>query len=210
MNINRNNNKLKGKNIVFLGASITEGSKVDHHSFVEPLAETLGFDYLKASLAGSTMATVQETSYIYRLCEQLSKSYRGDLIVIQLSTNDIYKNIPMGKIEPGFDLNDFNTDTILGAVEFMIAYAKQTWSMNIAFYIVPNYENQQYASLIQSLYQLQSKWSFYILDPRKALSKEHIEPILYKSYMADSMHPNASGYELWWKPWFENQLLSLF
>lgn len=47
----------------------------------------------------------------------------ADLFICQLSTNDATGRKPLGKIADSRDMNFFDTKTVAGAIEFIIAYA---------------------------------------------------------------------------------------
>ncbi len=61
--------------------------------------------------------------YITRL-KKLDPNMQVDLLVCQLSTNDASQEKELGKISDSDDISDYDTKTITGAMEYIIAYAK--------------------------------------------------------------------------------------
>lgn len=67
---------------------------------------------------------------------------KTDVFVCQLSTNDVTKEMPIGEISESFDKNDFDTQTVAGAIEYIIAYAKETWNCHVVFYTQSKYDSK--------------------------------------------------------------------
>ena len=84
----------RGTTILFLGSSVTYGAASGGISFVEFTAKECGFDYIKEAVSGTTLADIDDSSYVSRL-KKLNKNLKIDLAVCQLSTNDSYKGIPL-------------------------------------------------------------------------------------------------------------------
>ncbi|MBE6679988.1 MAG: SGNH/GDSL hydrolase family protein, partial [Ruminococcaceae bacterium] len=59
--------QLKGKNIFFLGSSVTYGSASGGISFAEMLAKQYEFNYIKEAVSGTTLVDIGENSYVSRL-----------------------------------------------------------------------------------------------------------------------------------------------
>lgn len=78
---------LRGKNILFLGSSVTYGSASGGVSFADIMSQCCGFQYVKEAVSGTTLADINENSYVSRL-KNIDKSSKFDLFICQLSTND--------------------------------------------------------------------------------------------------------------------------
>ena len=87
---------LKGKTVLFLGSSVTYGAASGGVSFVEFAAKKCGFNYVKEAVSGTTLADIDESSYVSRL-KRIDKKLKVDLVVCQLSTNDSYRGVPLEK-----------------------------------------------------------------------------------------------------------------
>ena len=118
--------------IIFLGSYVTYGSAAGGVSFADIICERNGYEMVKEAVSGTTLVDTDETSYVSRLKRIEIDS--ADLFICQLSTNDASLGKPLGAIAPGQDIGSFDTGTIAGAIEYVIAYAKAKWACPIAFY----------------------------------------------------------------------------
>ena len=124
----------------------------------------------------------------------LPKDQKVTRLIVQLSTNDVTQGKPFGSIAEGKELSSFNTSTVIGAIEYIIAYAKQTWDCEVIFYTNHKYNNANYNSLIGELYKVQAKWGIGIVDFFNYVDMEELDDSTLASYKADDIHPNAQGY----------------
>ena len=58
---------LKGKTVLFLGSSVTYGSAAGGVSFADMMAETCGIKMIKEAVSGTTLADINDQSYVSRL-----------------------------------------------------------------------------------------------------------------------------------------------
>lgn len=199
---------LTGKTIIFLGSSVTYGSAARGESFVDYMEKRDGIIAVKEAVSGTVL--VEETvwgkvSYIERM-RTIDPSIRADAFVCQLSTNDASMKKPLGTISDSFDLDNFDTQTVAGAIEYIIAYARQTWNCPVIFYTGTQYKSTQYAEMVALLLKIQEKWDIGVIDlwndaQMNAVSKED-----YDLYMVNGIHPSRAGYRDWWTPKFEAYL----
>ncbi|MCQ2462132.1 MAG: GDSL-type esterase/lipase family protein [Clostridia bacterium] len=196
------------KKIIFLGSSVTFGAASNGISFVELLAQKDGIIPIKEAVSGTTLVDNGKSSYISRM-KTIDKSIDADAFVCQLSTNDATLKMPVGEVSPSFEIEDFDTSTVAGAIEYIIAYAKQTWGCPVIFYTGTRYDSEQYAALVKLLLNIKEKWNIGVIDLWNN-EMNNISPSLYKKYMADGIHPTRAGYEQWWLPEFEKYLCELF
>ena len=75
------NTPLLGKTVLFLGSSVTYGACSGGYSFVEALAERTGLIPVKEAVSGTTLADVEDVSYIARML-RLPDTLRPDLFQI--------------------------------------------------------------------------------------------------------------------------------
>jgi len=197
---------LEGKNLCFLGSSVTEGASSLHVSFADYIAKRNSCDYVKEAVGGTTLVDNGENSYIQRMLGNISTDEEFDAFICQLSTNDAQKDFPLGDISKSKDQNDFDTSTIIGAMEYIISYAQETWDCPVVFYTGTKFDSGLYAEMVDSLYELQDKWGIYVIDLWNGLDTEIEE---YDLYMADHIHPTQAGYLEWWTPFMEEQLYEI-
>ena len=183
--------QLKGKNILFLGSSVTYGSAAGGISFVEIMAETCGFSYAKEAVSGTTIADINEKSYVSRL-KNLGTDINPNLFVCQLSTNDASRNIALSDIEK--------------AIRFIVEYVNGNFSCPIVFYTNPYYDSENYFKMVTLVKSLAKELGFFVLD---FYSGERITDDKYKEYMADRIHPTLKGYGEWISPRFTDFLMKI-
>lgn len=181
------------KTLYFLGSSVTYGSATNGVSFVNYLSQTNGWNTVKYAVSGTTLVDNGSTSYIQRMLT-IPTTVSMDHFTCQLSTNDASQGKPLGTISESENLSDFDTTTIIGAMEYIISYAKQTWDCPVSFYTNPYYNNNNYVNMVNALYRLQDKWDVGIIDFYNFKGMTPLSATTMKSYMADDIHPNATGY----------------
>ncbi len=201
---------LEGKTFYFLGSSVTYGSAANGKSMVELIAERNNCTTVKDAVSGTTLVDNDGGSYVSRLKNStvFDKNAKVDHFIIQLSTNDAGQNKPLGKVSDSKNLNDFDTQTIIGAMEYIICYCKETWGCEVSFYTGTCYNSNLYVQMITALYDLQDKWGIGVIDMFFDADMTAISAPNHKFYMSDPVHPNIKGYEFWWTPVFEAHLKS--
>ena len=177
----------------FLGSSVTYGSATNGISFVEEVQKTLGYNVKKEAVSGTTLVDNGASSYIARM-KTLPTGTSVNRLIVQLSTNDVTQNIAFGELASGYDISSFNTSTVIGAIEYIIAYAKQTWGCEVVFYTNHKYNNNRYNALVNELYKVQAKWGIGIVDFYNYAEMERLDSATLNSYKADDIHPNVQGY----------------
>lgn len=200
---------LTGKTVIFLGSSVTQGSAAKDESFVDFLQKQNGLIAVKEAVPGTTLADLKDSSYISRL-KRMEFAGKADAFVCQLSTNDARKDISLGEIAGGTDLCDFDTATVAGAIEYIIAYARERFGCPVVFYTGTRYDSPRYGEMVALLLQIAEKWHITVLDLWNDEAYLSVDPADYAFYMADGVHPKRAGYGLWWTPAFEACLTALF
>jgi lysophospholipase L1-like esterase len=169
---------------------------------VEYLAARDGIVYVKEAVSGTTLVDNGETSYIARMKANIPDQ-KADLFICQLSTNDATTGQPMGEISDSKNMDDFDTTTVAGAMEYIIAYADQHYGCPVMFYTGTKYDSEQYGEMVELTKKLQEKWGIGIIDMWDDLDADIPE---YHYYMANGIHPNRAGYLDWWTPFFEQEI----
>lgn len=195
---------LSGKRIVFLGSSVTYGSAAGGVSFVDMLAEKDGVVCIKEAVSGTTLVDNGETSYVARL-KKLAPLPAPDAFVCQLSTNDAARGLPVGTVSETYDLDSFDTSTVAGAIEYIITYVRKQWNCPVVFYTGTRFSSEYYAILVGLLLKIREKYDICVIDMWNS-GMNDIDAALYKTYMADGVHPTLKGYREWWLPVFEKVL----
>lgn len=202
----RSDNPLSGKHIVFLGSSVTYGAASNGVSFVDFLAEATGCRVTKEAVSGTTLVDDAPDSYICRM-KKLNPEMKVDLFVCQLSTNDATQMKDLGEACRTYDMDDFDTLTVAGAIEYIIAYARKTWKCPVAFYTSPRYDSAQYAAMVGLLQTIRRKWDIALIDLWNDSVFNDITAGQRSRYMADPIHPTREGYLKWWTPYFKRVIV---
>ncbi len=209
---------LTGKTILFLGSSVTYGAAAEAQSFVE-LFETLdGVNAIKEARSGTTLVDKNSVlaaiafgngdSYVKRL-KQISTNTTIDCVVVQLSTNDATMKLPLGEISESMELSAFDTNTVTGAMEWIIRYSRDSWGCPVVFYTGSYYESPEYAAMVERLFALRDKWDIGVIDLYTDEALNAIDAETYDFYMFDPIHPTKAGYYEWWFPKMEADLIEI-
>ena len=196
---------IENKGIIFLGSSVTYGD--DGYSFVESLEKNYHINVLKKeAVSSTTLVTLNNESYIPRL-KRIDTLLKPDLFICQLSTNDASNNLPIGEIS---NSDNYNENTIIGAIESIISYAYKTWNTKVTFYTGTKYDSTNYQRMVEALHKIKEKWGIYIIDLWNDEDMNNISINIYNTYMKDPIHPNRYGYDNWWTPKFVEAINDIF
>lgn len=201
------NNPLKGKTIGILGSSIVYGYASLQEAVGEYFAARFDCELVKEAVSGTTLTDTGADSYIQRMIRNLDKDAKFDLFICQLSTNDATKGLPMGTISEGRELEDFDTATVIGGMEYVICYAQKTWNCPVVFFTGTRFDNTQYGEMVAQLKLLEDKWDIGVLDLWSDDDFNNIPETQRSLYMNDLLHPTKAGYRDWWGSELERQLL---
>ena len=187
--------------VLFLGSSVTYGSAAGGWSFADALAENHGLAIHKEAVSGTTLVNDSGESYIARML-RLPAELKPAALVCQLSTNDAAQGKPLGDIHPGTEAADFDQHTVTGAMEFIIAHARNTWGCPVYFYTGTRFDSAAYAQMVLRLHELAEKWSITVIDLWNDPGMNAVSPEDYARFMHDPVHPTREGYLTWWTPRF--------
>lgn len=204
----RADSPLKGKTGIFLGSSVTYGYGSMGISFVDYLEKTDGITAVKEAVSGTTLVDNGKSSYVSRM-KTIDCDIKADFFVCQLSTNDATKNLPMGEISISNNMSDFDTATVTGATEYIIAYAKETWDCPVVFYTQAKYDSEPYEKMVDMLFGLREKWNIIIIDLWNNEKINDLTDAERELYLIDNIHPTRAGYREWWLSEFRDTLSQL-
>lgn len=160
---------------------------------------------IKEAVSGTTLAGTKKSTYTSRLL-QLDTELQLDAVICQLSTNDATMKKTLGQVSGSTALVDFDRDTVIGAMEYIIAYSRETWDCPVIFYTGTKYDNAQYSQMVEALLQLKDKWDITVIDLWNDPEMNSVSQENYALYMYDSIHPTQAGYLEWWTPKFQECL----
>lgn len=197
---------LLGKKILFLGSSVTFGYGALGESFVDFLWKKDGVEAIKDAENGTTLVDQDVNypgdSYVARFKEEL-KEAAPEIFVLQLSTNDTKRSSKnLGEISQD---KNFDTQTITGALEYIINAAQENWHCPILLYTNPYFANNLYSKMVDRSHELAQKYGIEILDLYNDPGFQKQDSL----YMADEIHPTRAGYKEKWLSKFEEKLLEM-
>lgn len=201
---------LSGLNIAWLGSSVTYGMQSGGYTMADEIAaKHPATESYKYAISGTTLVNDSATSYVARM-KEIDPNTHFDLFVVQLSTNDASNGKPLGTLTDSKDSSAFDDTTIIGAIESIIVYVRDTWNCPVVFYTGSHYESDAYAAMVDALLEIQQKWDIGIVDLWNNADMTAIyDTDLYHSYMGDEVHPVRDGYVKWWTPEFEKSLTEI-
>ena len=229
----RENSPLKGKKIYWLGSSVTHGASSEQDSMADYLAALTGCISVKEAVSGTTIfddGSAGSKSYTKRLTDGtiFKKDEKIDAFICQIPTNDAWGDRAKyrGKMTDAYeiDINAFDKKTTLGGVEFIIAYAAETWGCPVYFYSGSwfgdegprksgNPTGTAYGELVRQVKEVVNKWSELgydvgVIDLFNDESfNSHVSDEYYAWATSDAIHPKRTGYLQWWTPYFEQYLI---
>lgn len=202
---------VKGGVYFWLGSSVTFGASSEEESMVDFFAKRYGCTCIKEAVSGTTLNAKNTKSYVERLDAYLDspeKAARLDGFICQLSTNDTRNADAFGQILPDFITasDAFDVNTTFGAIEYIVARARETWDCPVYFYTNPPYGNRAYETMTEGLWRIAEKWGITVIDLFGDEAFNAISDEQYRLYMADNIHPTKAGYRDWWLPKFAEAL----
>lgn len=200
-----NVNELTGKKIIFLGSSVTYGASSMGVSFADYIGKRDQVKIVKKAVSGTTLVDQGLYSYISRM-KKLKES-DVDLFICQLSTNDATQKKKLGVVSDSKDLDTFDTNTVAGAIEYIICYANETWNCPIMFYTNPRYDSTEYQEMVDLLLKIQNKWDVGVINMWDDTAFNDNAKEQLSLYMADAIHPTQAGYLEWWTPFMEEKIV---
>lgn len=201
----QNDNILKDKNIIFLGSSVTYGTASKGITFADYIGKRNSCNIIKEAVSGTTLVDEGISSYISRLNKL--DCVNADLLVCQLSTNDATQKKELGTVNQSMNIDDFDTHTVAGAIEYIIAFSKEKWDCPVIFYTNPKYDSENYQAMVELLKEIQSKWDIGVINLWDDLDFNNITEEQKTLYMADEIHPTQAGYLEWWTPEMEKYIV---
>ncbi len=207
---------LSGLQLIWLGSSVAYGQMAQGYSVADYLEEAhKALKSYKYCVPGTTLVDESTTSYISRM-KQIPTDIHPDYFIVQLSTNDAALNKSFGTLSSSKNIGDFDTKTIYGGLEYIIAYVQQTWKCPVVFFTGMYYDKSTYSNdgtaygkTVQALLDVQKKWGIHVIDLYNDTAlKAMYNNDQWKTYMSDGVHPKAEGYKKLWGPKFEQALTS--
>ena len=214
---------IAGKTIFWLGSSVQDGFGARHNAigdFMEVIEKT---NKIKDCYSGTYIATTADEDYLPRfLLHDATTDPVVDLVVVQLGTNDSKQLTEVGDVtaDDVRDYDSFDQTTTMGALEYIMKYAQETWNCPVLVYTSLWFDETKTATGMQkeAIYDeivdkckiACEKWDCYLLnmwDNSDAIMA--VAGDMYDTYMTDSVHPTMQGYLEWWYPYFKAEIYNI-
>ncbi len=197
------NSPIAGRRIAVLGSSVFAADE----AVGEYLAIRFDTELIKEAIPATTLCDINKESYVSRIAN-IDPNAAIDLFVCQLSTNDATRGLEIGAVSESTSIEDFDTQTVTGALEYIIAYVRKTWNCPMMIMTGSQYDSEAYAKMVDIVAELQAKWGIGVIDLWHNDEVNGISDDLRVEYIAaDGIHPTALGYRVWWGPAMEQAVL---
>lgn len=197
---------LTDETIIFVGSNLLSGSKAGGDSFVEYLENSDGIK--SAVYCGNDAVLVErgKNSLVSFVKSIPTENANPRMLLCEVPYADATDGSKIGTITDGYYDNEYKTNTVIGAMEYIISYSEDTWGCPVVFYTCQPNDNKHYAKIMDAVYQVADKWNVEVLDfyndPLMALDDQQ-----KKLYMATESNPTKAGYKELYTPKFREFLL---
>lgn len=239
-NLKSTQNALTDKTFYWLGSSVTLGMESGEEAVADYIAAGNGAVCKKEAVSGTTLIDEpykkffkSYDSYVTRLktTTEFDKNAKVDAFFCQISTNDAKSKYAekRGKVTAAdvVDKDAFDVKTSVGALEYIVAYAAETWNCPIYLFSNARFDDEgkraskdpkgsEYADLVKAAHAVAEKWNAMdgitvkVIDLFNDREFNAVSDEDYEFYMHDAVHPYKAGYLKWWTPAFEKVLLEDF
>lgn len=115
---------MKDDTIVFVGSDFTLGLKADNQSFIDYLKAVDGLNAATFTEENIGLTSKKDVSFI-SLVESIPKEHASPkAIFCEIPYYDAKHGTKLGEISDSYMLSDFDTETAIGAMEYIMCYAK--------------------------------------------------------------------------------------
>lgn len=196
---------MKDDTIVFVGSDFTLGLKADNQSFIDYLRAVDGLNAATFTEENIGLTSKKDVSFI-SLVESIPKEHASPkAIFCEIPYYDAKHGTKLGEISDSYMLSDFDTETAIGAMEYIMCYAKMNWSCPVFFYTSADYNSsKKYEKLVSAARRVSDKWNMPMLDFTSNDKIDSLEKSDKSLYFVDSRNMTKAGYNEIVAPEFEN------
>ncbi len=198
---------LYGKRMLWMGSSFSAGTGSGGITLCDYLTHINSMEIINESLAHSYLSSVTQNSAVKRFRSSLALVSHTDYLVIEISPIDA--EMTPGTVSEGFDRFTFRIKTTIGALEYLIAYARDLWDPEIILFTLPYCSDPSYERLIGQVHEVSEKWNVHLIDMYHDRELENPDPVKRSLYMTDITHPTKAGLRDWIVPYMQKKLLNI-
>lgn len=192
--------------VIFLGTDFTIGTKAKQ-SFTDVLQENNFIHSAVFAKKGITMVEDKDDDNYISLLKTIPTEHAAPtLLMFEISYFDAKGKSKIGEISTSYNYEDFDTKTVIGAMEYIVSYSQKTWCCPVAIYTCYNNDSEEYARLVDAAYEVQKKWGtdvldlYYPMDVRISNQNKEL-------YLKDKLNPTTKGYKDFFAPLFKKYLI---
>lgn len=195
--------------IAFLGSDFVYGTKSDGQSFVDYLVKVDGIKAKKYGGEGYTLNGKGEGSLVESLNSVIKNGLNPMVLFCEVPVCNEKGRLKLGELTGSYFIGDYDTSTIIGAMEYICSSADMNWGCKVVFITCPNDDNKKYAQIVEAANQVAQKWNSGILN-----FYDNEEIVIDKKqrrlYFVDSSSPTKAGYNAVYGPMAEEYINDKF
>lgn len=194
------------QSIVFVGSNLVTGSKASGDSFVEYLRQSHGINAVVYGKDGASLVERGANSIPAMIRTIPTENANPRMILCEVPYIDGTGYSRIGQITDGYFNDQYDTKSVIGAMEFIISYSQDTWGCPVVFYTCQPNDNTHYAKIVDAVLKVADKWNIEVIDfyHDEGMVLDDRQQALY---MATDSCPTKAGYKELYTPRFEEFLL---
>ena len=203
-----------GKNVTFVGDSITAGTNCDGKTYWELLQENLELGSVETmAIPGSCISATSDYGNEYEpLINRFNDVPESDLITIFMGTNDYGHDTPLGTIDDITDVSFYGALNVIvpalqekypeAKIVFITPLHRYGFGINSAtgethtFDSVSNGAGPTLEDYVNAIKAVCEKYNVSVIDLFNELELDPSAEETREYYMQDGLHPNAAGHRL--------------
>lgn len=190
---------LMGESMLFLGSSVTRGYGSLGEAFPECFHWMDGAIFTKEAVDGTTLADMDDRSYLARLRKHEGESF--EYMLVQLSTNDAWQRAPLG------DKDSQDTGTTFGSLNEILRIGSSISSTLPIVWSNPYFKNDRYREMVSICKEISAEGRCLFLNLYEDPEVNSISKKERRLYLMDEIHPTRAGYRDWLFPYLRDFVL---
>ena len=198
---------MQGDTVVFVGSDFTIGTKADGQSFVDYLKAVDGLNCAVFEKEGIAITSNKGDS-ILSLVESIPKEHASPkAIFCEIPYFQAKSGTKFGELSSSYMLSDFDTETLIGAMEYIVCYSKMNWGCPVFFYTTAECNSKRYDKVVSSAREVANKWNMPMLDFTSINSAGSMDKKQRSLYFVDKHNLSRAGYFEITAPEFEKFII---
>ena len=210
-----------GKRVISFGDSIMFGMGNSGEGITDLIAQKYGMECRDYSLSGATFGKVVGRSHIpNQVKKAINLNDTADIILVNGGTNDMRK-LPLGKMNPNFDIKKPDITTYAGGMEYALALIEKAWPDVPVVYVRAHdtdcCDDKTERRFGEYGLKIAERWGLSTVDIFSESGFDPDDTRLRNTYTmtssdtgeGDSVHPTALGYAKYYLPLVSDEIENL-